>query len=461
MTAPPSARRPDLIRIGVFVATSCVMFALERFAGRWWSFVVLPLLVPALLGGAHRRSADASARAASDGLIAAVILVFGAAGVQILLRNIGHPPEWDFPFFWLNARVATQGLNFYEPDHVLRLADATFAASESFKRQLPFKYPPPTMLLFLPFGALPLKTGLAFWYVLQIIALGLDVVLLRRLFVKEAGWLGLALSVALVLVHRPVLVTLTVAQTNFVVLLMVLLYWQDRASARGGVWLALGAVVKPLLLLVLLRPLARRQWRTLAAAAATLAVASGLSLVAFGPRTFAAYFTRDPTLGVPSSLYTEAVNQSLLAVVLRLSGWTPGGTAPVFHPIFVTVGLLLAAITVGIVWRSDDPADEWSVALTIVLALLLYPGTLLHYAVLLIAPMLLIWERRAEVVTSWCSPGYPVTGDAGRSRLSSGDWGVLAFVTAQYALAYRFTFAATALTWLLLAGVSARRRARG
>lgn len=452
------------MRVGVFVAASGVMFALEWFVGRWWSFLVLPLLVPTLLlGGERRRAVDPRMRAACEGLVAAVILVFGAAAAQIMLLNIGHPPEWDFPVFWLNARVALQGLNFYEPDHVLRVADATSAFSDSFMSQLPFKYPPPTMLLLLPFGAFPMKTGLAVWYVVQIIALALDVMLLRRLFSNAAGWFGLSLTAALVLVHRPVLVTFTVAQTNFIVLLMVLLYWRDHATARSGVWLALGALVKPLVVLVLLHPLARRRWRTLAAATVTLAAASALSVLVFGPRTFTAYFTRDPTLGAPSLLYTEPVNQSLLAVVLRLSGWTATGTAPIFHPIFIASGLVLAAITFGLVSRtdgsSDASSDDWGIALTIALSLLLYPGTLLHYGVLLIAPMLLIWERRAEIATSWCLRRRRAAGVADQPRFSVATWGVLVFVTALYALAYRFTFAATALTWLLLAGVGARRRA--
>lgn len=459
MTALISTQPPGQMRVGVFVATTSVMVALVWLAGRWWSFLLLPVLVPALLlSGERRSSVDPRMRAASEGLVAAVILVFGAAAGQIMLLNIGHPPEWDFPFFWLNARVALQGLNFYEPDHVLRLADATYAASESFKSQLPFKYPPPTMLLFLPFGAFTMKTGLAFWYVLQIIAFVLDVVLLRRLFSKEAGWFGLALTAALVLVHRPVLVTLTVAQTNFIVLLMVLLYWRDHASARGGVWLALGALVKPLVVLMLLHPLARRRWRTLAAATVTLAAVSALSVLVFGPRTFAAYFTRDPTLGVPSRLYTEPVNQSLLAVILRLSDWTPTGTAPIFHPLFIALGLVLATITFGLVSRSDRSSDELGIALTVALSLLLYPGTLLHYGVLLIAPMLLIWERRAELVTTWGRRHPRATGDAVQPAWSSATYAALVFVTAQYALAYRFTFVATALTWLLLAGVGARRR---
>lgn len=429
-----SISRSQWIRACVFVATSCLMLILEWLAGRWGSFLLVPVLVPLLLTSERRSSADT--RAASEGLVAAVILVFGAAALRIMLHNVADPPEWDFPFFWLNARVAFLGLDFYEPEHVLRLARATFAASDAVTSQLPFKYPPPTMLLFLPLGVFTMKTALACWYVLQSLALVLDVILLRRLFSKGAGWFGLALTAALVLVHRPVLVTLIVAQTNFLVLLMVLLYWRDRTTARSGVWLALGAMVKPLVFLVLLHPLARRQWRTLVSAILTLTAASALSVLVFGPRTFVAYFTRDPTLGVPPVLYTEAVNQSLLAVILRLSGWTSTGTAPIFHPLFLVSALVLTAITLGLVARSDDASDDWGIALTIVLSLLLYPGTLLHYGVLLLVPMLLIWERRGEI---------------------AGAGPVVAFVTLQYALAYRFTFAATALTWLLLAAASVSR----
>jgi hypothetical protein len=44
---------------------------------------------------------------------------------------------------------------------------------------------------------------------------------------------------------------------------------------------------------------------------------------------------------------------------------------------------------------------DWALALTLGYALLLFPKTLEHYAVLLIAPLMLLWARRAQWVTAW------------------------------------------------------------
>lgn len=80
---------------------------------------------------------------------------------------------------------------------------------------------------------------------------------------------------------------------------------------------------------------------------------------------------------------------------------------------------------------------DLALALTLLLALLLYPATLEHYSVLLLVPMLLLWMYRRNL------PG--------------GVWGVMTFITLVYGLVgYQngnYVFAAIALNWGVLAGI--------
>ena len=84
--------------------------------------------------------------------------------------------------------------------------------------------------------------------------------------------------------------------------------------------------------------------------------------------------------------------------------------------------------------------DDLSLILTLLLALLIYPQTLIHYGVMLLLPMLFVWTKRAAYALNFPS--------------------VAAYITLTYLLTSnlldRNVFAAIALNWLVLAAIGFR-----
>lgn len=393
--------------------------------------LLFALLTPALLLGAHyHQSLAAKWRVLFAGFTAAVIGACGLRVGQMVLANIAHPLKWDFLLFWLHGRVAAQGLNFYDPGHALQLA-RQHQLPAYHPGEIGFFYPPQTMFLFMPLGWFEIPTAHCLWYALILGALALDIILLWRIFLNGSGWAGLMLTAALVLALKTTSMTIYFAQTNFIVLLMLLLFWRERGRRRGGVWLAMGIFVKPILAILALYLVWRRNWRVALSTLVALVFITSLAVIAFGPRTSLSYFTSNSIANYP---YDDAISSSLLAAVLQLRGDV--GSTPILQPLFVILSLALTAITGWLVCRLGPDRADWALSLTLALALLVYPATQEHYGFLLIAPMLLLWARRQELV--------------------GGVWGVAGFVSLEYALIRsHWVFIAIALSWCASAGIGA------
>jgi hypothetical protein len=423
-----------IVALSSLALSGIVLWTLNR----WWA--ILPFLLVILLGFHHRRQLAAIWKAAWVGLTLAVILISSVNGLRVMRANIAQQPEWDFLAFWMYGQVAGQGLNFYEPQSYQELA-RPFSLSEEFTDEIlstGFWYPPPTMLLFLPLGAFDVQTSYVVWYIVNGFALILDIVLLWNIFLKKSGLTGLAFVTALMLALQATLFTIELGQTNFIVLLWMLLFWRDHERPRAGIWLALGILTKPFVAVLFLYLLLRRSWRVMVSALATLAAISLLSIVVFGPSTFFSYFTLNPTSKIPGYVYTESANQSLLATVLRLTQQDIGSASPLTQPIYLVITAFLVAATGWLIYRLNRSKMDWTLALSVLLALVIYPATLKHYSVLLIAPLLLLWMHR--------------------KNLPGGVWSVTGFITLSYVCAGfnsgDFVFVALALNWFALAGIS-------
>lgn len=387
------------------------------------------LLTPVMLVGYHYyRSLAAKWRILFAGFMAVVVGISGIRIGQIIRANVAHPPEWDFLIFWLNGRVADQGLNFYEPEHVWQLVQEH---QFPFDRptEVSFFYPPQTMFLFMPLGWFGLQTAHWLWYVFSVGVLVANIILLWRIFLRGSGRGGLLLVAALVFTLKATSMTVYFAQTNFIVLLMLLLFWHERGRRRSGIWLALGISTKPVLAILPMYLVLRRNWRVLASTLAALAVISSLAVLTFGPQTSFSYFTSNP---IGHYFYDDPINASLLGAVLHLTGGN--ASSPLLQPVFVLLSLLLTAVTGWLVFRLDADHADWALSLTLVLALLVYPATLEHYSLLLIAPLLLFWAHRRQ--------------------FSGGVWSIAGFMTLEYALIRSHcVFTATALIWCVSAGI--------
>jgi glycosyl transferase family 87 len=361
----------------------------------WW----VPLLAtPALLVGFGLRGHRRWLSLLWTGYALAVVLAFGLLAARIVWRGSQSPPEWDFKVFWLFGRVASEGVNFYEPHHLQRVG-SELVVSPSFQREIlevGAWYPPASMLLFLPLGWLELEVAYGAWMFVNGLVLALDVWLLWTAFYKRDGWPGLLLAVALLALLRPSLATLSCAQTNFILLLPLLACWRQPLATRGGVLIGLAALVKPVAGALFLVALVRIQWRILAGAALTVAAALLASLGIFGAETHLSFWASPPTDRMPPHVYTEEENQSLLATVLRaIEGPVP--ETALQQPVFLVLALVLTVATAVIARRL--PVEELPVAwgLTLALGLLVYPATLAHYGLLLIVPVSWLWSVRHEI----------------------------------------------------------------
>ena len=413
------------------------------------AFWLLPVFaVPLLLLGTHAwPQLGRISRSLWMALVVSIIALFGVRLAQVVAFNINTLPEWDFSFFWLNGQVAARGLNFYDPVQYQQLARVLLPqpltpAFQQAVLDVGFWYPPPSMFLFLPLGWVGLRTAAVAWFVVHGLVLIGNVGLVWQLFLHQRRRWGLALALALLLMLHATELTFNYAQTNSLLLLFVLLFWKDRKQPRVGVWLACAIVVKPIAIVLGLVLVLHRHWRALVMAAGTFALICLMAAAAFGPNVFMQFVFSGPTTRQPNWVYGEAVNQSLSAVILRTAGPIPATGLPLMQPVFIGLAAAMTALSAWLIWRLPRNQGEWAIAIALSLGLLIYPATLNHYSMLLVPPLLLMWQSRQALVAVIRS----ITGQRVGLLL------IAAFIGAVYFwVVYRYgltTFVANLLVWL-------------
>lgn len=326
----------------------------------------------------------------------------GLAALWRVARAIGarlqHPAEWDFLPFWISARIAAQGGNFYDPALFMR-QELPLAPSPGFVAEVlrvGYAYPPTSMLVMLPLGWFDFHTAQALWYALQIVAFAGCAWFLTAAFCERPGWLERGLVGVLLLLFSASFLTFDLGQSNFLVLLFVTLFARRHDRSAGGVFLALAALVKPYIVVLGGWLLLRRAWRPLAGMAVVLGAAVTVSLLLFGTGTVMAYLGDRVVDRYPPGVLRQAMNQSLLAVTLR---WpTPRDVAsPLTHLPFLVGALPFAALTIAATWSTLRRRAHWSLAAGLMAAVIVYPGSLKHYAVMGAIPALVMWRDPAAL----------------------------------------------------------------
>ncbi len=408
-------------------------FILWQFKEKWWLPVILVPVILSVLNYVRKISVHWKWIYAI--FLAIVICIYSGYTFSMIRSNIQNPPEWDYTSFWLNGRLAVQGQNFYDPENYHHEIEVkNLSTSDEFHTEIidvAFWYPPQSILLFLPLGWFSLQSGLVFWYVLEVAVLVGVIFLLWRSFLYNEGNLGLLVTTALTLMLYGTFQTIQFAQTGLLLLLMLLLYWHHSNSYKGGIFLALAILVKPLAIVFLLYPLLKRQGWLIASTVATLAILSIIVIVLFGLKTFTSY---NPLGRMPALVYTELINQSLLSTILRLTHFDFSARSPMMQPVFLIGALILVGVSTWSIYHLSANARLWAIGLLIPLALLVYPATLTHYSVLLLPVFLLLWVQRTQVI--------------GGSSLLIG------FITLVYAtMGYNYGYVAIigfALSWMLV-----------
>ena len=209
----------------------------------------------------------------------------------------GLPGPTDFLSFWTAGRFVWQGHPAYAFDlTALRLAEDRTAIMQP-NAVLAFFYPPPFLLLCLPFALLPYLAGFAAFVAAQIAAL---VLMLRRILPETWGYLP-------VLAFPGLLLNAATGQNGFVsascfaAALLLLERWPTASGAILGL-----LVVKPhLALAVPVTLLCARRWSALFACAVSAAAFAALSWVVLGTAAWAGFLHAAPDIRAALELHEE------------------------------------------------------------------------------------------------------------------------------------------------------------
>jgi hypothetical protein len=351
------------------------------------------IVVPLLLilwssGGALRRSPWPAL---------AVLAWYGYGLVHAAAGNVHAPREWDYACFWLYGHIAAAHQNIYDPAVFARFA-SPFTLGDDFRSavlNVGFPYPPPSIVLFLPLafiGGVP--AGLAAWYGAGFAALAAAAWVLARAFMPADGWRSALLVLALIAALPASLVTVNNAQTNFLLLLLVALTFWTRGTAAGAVWEVLAIWVKPYAAALLLLDFIRRSWGRLLTALVTAVASLAAATLILGPATVWTYVSSNPGAREPAYAFTEIFNQSLLATVLRTHATLPPHISMLHEPLYLAGALLLTGLTVALCVRTTANTEA-AFAAALLLGVIVYPGSLSSYGVILVVPMLILWRYRA------------------------------------------------------------------
>jgi hypothetical protein len=345
------------------------------------------------------------------GILSGVASLILAFYVRSLMHTFSNIVEWDFLCFYLNGKATVDGLSLYDPSsfsNVLSNVHLPFNLSDSFYSgaiQTGVIYPPTTMLLLAPLGYLDVNTANIVWRMFVLSFLVIDILLMFRIFkIHESKWVQLMLIAVLILVFPGSKGTLDVSQTNFFILFLLLLIYKDPDNWKAGIYLALAVIVKPIPVVWALYFIINKKWKPLFSFVIAGMVIVLLSIMQLGFNNFMTYFTSPPILRIPSSSFSEDINQSINAVFSRIS-LQMGLDSFLQHlnGIVLVVTIVLAILTCIASYKLAKTNDKASFLIFLPLSLLIFPGTLTHYAVQLIPlflAMILIKDRTSLIYFS-------------------------------------------------------------
>ncbi|WP_158890472.1 glycosyltransferase 87 family protein [Amycolatopsis anabasis] len=301
------------------------------------------------------------------GLVAAG---FAARGVFSFAH--GWPEGGDTAVYQAGAATLLHGDPLY---------DADVLAAEPDYAKLPFTYAPFAAVLFVPLVLFPPQVAWGLLNALSVVSLGLVAWLVLRRVPRRPAWLspvwgGVAVAL-LMLVTKPVWVTLEYGQINAVLMAMVVvdvLVVCGRSGRWGGVLIGVAAATKltPLIFVVHLALTGRKA--DAARAAGTFAGLQGLMLL-IAPHDTSRFWTHTVFDSSRIGPTQWSWNQSLGSVVRRLSemaSWS--------QPVAYAIAAVLAVGAVVLVRRYHRAGlPVHALLVTAFLALLVSPVSWIHH----------------------------------------------------------------------------------
>jgi len=292
---------------------------------------------------------------------------------------------WDFETYWYATKAVRQGLNPYDTNSLVRLAQRPVG--------MPFLYSPATLPLLMPLTLLPIERAALIWFTAKALLLVPLILLWRRHFLPGAS----IVIVAAVAAFGFNAACVWDLKTGNVAILEEAILWAGFAAfvlGRRRVFagcMVAAALFKlfPIAFLALLLVPSRKsgpQWK-LAGIALT-----AFALLAFGPTLAGLPWARGFLHNVPAERPWGLVNPSALGLIDTLLG---DHTTPLTSPPFKALGLWTAYIaalaglsipTLRRLWRRQNPR-EWVLASAILYALLV-PRMMVYSYLLVLVPVL-------------------------------------------------------------------------
>jgi hypothetical protein len=401
-------------------------------------FALVLLVFTILIGFSFEKILADKLRWLLFGLLIGLAILLSLEAIKIVRHHVFEPPEWDFKLFYTYGRTLQAGLNPYDSEN-LRIMVESLHPSDELLEELYFFYPPPTIFLFAPLGWFTLREASVFWYGISGLAFSLSILLMwKGSELERKNIIDLIFVYAFTLLLVPALYTIETHQTNFLVLMIFLLYLRVNRKFIGGVLILIGCMIKPISAIFLLSSFVIRYWKVLTGFFSSLVLSILLVWVLYGSEIVGSFFLNNPIVrSMPNYMYYEMVNQSLLANILRQIPPEMHSSSPLLNPIYLFCVTIFLVISAGLMNVSTKYiTNHIDLMLLIPLALILYPKSLEHYFVLLIIPIIYIWGQRT------CIP-------KGRLLMPL----LLTVVYALTSLRYQYVFIASIVCWLSIAGL--------
>jgi len=332
-------------------------------------------------------------------------VILGIVGVRLSAQSLRPPYVYlkDFIQEYLLAKAVLNGVNPYLP--LPELAARFIHPVPVLALHHPTPHPPPVAVLSLPLGLLSYEHAAVAWFLFEM-ACTLVSVYLLLCWSGKSPTLGLTILLTLLaLGWGPIWEGMALGQLNTLLLLLLICAWQALRSGKAtlggavlGCIVALKLMAWPIVIFLALR----RNWRAVAAAGA-VAVAFNLAaalLMGFDRVTY--YYLKVGATVWP--LYRNNIgNISAWAFGWRVfEGTAPSVDSPIVFPPLVTspvlaqsvsLILLLALLTVGLVLATRSRSFDASFSVLVCVSLLVNPVAWSHYLAMASLPVAITVRR--------------------------------------------------------------------
>ncbi len=326
------------------------------------------------------------------GILCAIASITLLGTFSVIYKEFFVIKQWDFLAFYLFGKIGVEGVDFYKTVDIQNLFSTLklpFEVSPGFFEevvQVGFVYPPFTMILIAPLGFFNIETANILWKILILLFLFLDIILLIKIFnADDSNWINMLIILVVTLMFRGTTSTISVSQTNFLLLFFILLIYKNPNDWKSGVYMALAVLIKPIAVIWALYFLINKKWTQLISLSISLILIIIISVILFGIDNYISFFSSPPTDRLPDWQYIEVGNESLFAVISRfISNFGISFENINVNLMVIILTLLLTLLTGFASHNLFKSKQKLSFLIFLPLSLLIYPGSLWHYSIFLI-----------------------------------------------------------------------------